>query len=93
LKAETGGRATIVFVVDGEEDSMNTVEKQLFEMCLPLKEKGQLKSESEYGDDTVDRETSQEIKLYRCTDDEGTLRVTEVKAGPLLQGDLNSGVS
>jgi hypothetical protein len=92
LKAESGGRSTIVFVLDGEEDGMPNVEKQLFDMCLPLKDKGQIKSDSEYGDETVDRELSQDIKLYCCTDDQGTLRVTEVKVGPLLQGDLNSGV-
>ena len=30
------------------------------------------------------------IKLYRCTDEDGTLKVTEIKKGPLFQADLNS---
>ena len=31
-----------------------------------------------------------EIKLFRCSDEDGTLKVTEVKKGPLYQSDLNS---
>lgn len=30
-----------------------------------------------------------EIKLYRCSDEDGTLKVIEVKKGPLYQGDLD----
>ncbi len=41
-------------------------------------------------DDKEDVRTRKEIKLYRCSDADGTLRVTEVKAGPLLQSDLRS---
>lgn len=93
LKAEAGGKSVIVFVNDGEEEQLPDIEKQLFEMNLPLKDRNQLKAESEYSDDSLDREVQHEIKLYRCSDDDGTLRVTEMKAGPLFQSDLNSGVS
>lgn len=31
--------------------------------------------------------------FYRCSEDEGTLKVSEVKAGPLARSDMNSGVS
>jgi len=31
-----------------------------------------------------------EIKLFRCSDEDGTLKVTEVKKGPLFQSDLIS---
>lgn len=87
-----GGRSVLVFVKDGEESELPDIEKQLFEMHLPLKDKGQIQPESAYSDDAVDREVTHEIKLYRCSDDDGTLRVTEVKTGPLFQTDLNSGV-
>jgi hypothetical protein len=92
LKTEAGGKAVLIFLKDGEEDELHDIEKQLFEMNLPLKEKSQMKAVSDYSDDAVDREVSHEIKLYRCSDDDGTLRVTEVKVGPLYQSDLNSGV-
>lgn len=90
LKGEAGGKATLIFVEDGQEESLPEVELQLFESLLPLKEKSKLAVES--SDDVVDKQVTIEIKLYRCSDDDGTLRVTEVKAGPLHQSDLNSGV-
>lgn len=91
FKAETGGKATIIFVEDGQEEGLPDIERQLFETLLPLKEKSQLRPET--SDDVVDKQVTVEIKLYRCSDDDGTLRVTEVKAGPLHQNDLNSGVN
>lgn len=93
LKAESGAKSVIVFVKDGEEEQLQDIEKSLFEMYLPLKDRSQKKSASDYSDDAVDREVTHEIKLYRCSDDDGTLRVTEVKVGPLFQQDLNSGVN
>ncbi|XP_021948183.1 advillin isoform X2 [Folsomia candida] len=93
LKAESGAKSVIVFVKDGEEEQLQDIEKSLFEMYLPLKDRSQKKSASDYSDDAVDREVTHEIKLYRCSDDDGTLRVTEVKVGPLFQQDLNSGDS
>jgi villin 1/advillin len=93
FKAETGGKATIVFVEDGKEDQLPEVEKKVFDSQLPLKVKKKfLKPPTDFTDDQADKRVTQEIKLYRCSDDDGTLRVTEVKTGPLYQADLNSGV-
>lgn len=36
---------------------------------------------------------SHELKLFRCTEESGTLKVMEVKNGPLSQSDLSSDVS
>lgn len=93
LKAETGGTATIVFVEEGNEEGLSGIEKQVFESKLPLKDKKLIRPASELTDERQDYKISNEIKLYRCSDDDGTLRVTEVKTGPLLQTDLNSGDS
>ena len=41
-------------------------------------------------DDKEDVRTRKDIKLYKCSDEDGTLRVSEVKTGPLLQSDLDS---
>lgn len=46
-------------------------------------------SEAE-ADDKLDLTTRKVIKLYQCTDEEGTLRIREVKGGPLEQSDLLS---
>jgi len=43
-------------------------------------------------DEVTDKERSSEIKLYQCTDESGTLKITEVKTAPLYQTDLNSQV-
>jgi len=83
-----------VFVEDGKEEELPEVEKRLFESQLPLKDKQKLlkSAVADVSDDVSDRKVTYEIKLYRCSDDDGTLRVTEVKTGPLFQTDLNSGV-
>jgi len=71
---------------------MSDIEKQIFESVLPLGDKKLIKSAADVPDELTDREVGKDIKLYRCSDDDGTLRVTEVKTGPLFQNDLNSGV-
>ena len=47
-------------------------------------------SESAEPDEQEDIRVRKEIRLYRCSDQDGTLRVSEVKSGPLLQSDLES---
>jgi len=94
FKAESGGKASIIFVEDGKEEELSEVEKKFFETQLPLKDKKKLlKPVTDFSDDQAERKVMHEIKLYRCSDDDGTLRVTEVKTGPLFQNDLNSGDS
>ena len=39
-------------------------------------------------DDKQESAVVNEIKLYECSDEGGTLKVTEVKKGPLYQTDL-----
>ncbi len=34
--------------------------------------------------------TRKDIKLYKCSDEDGTLKITEVKNGPLMQADVKS---
>lgn len=50
----------------------------------------QLATLQEAGSDEQSDETVNEIKLYRCTDEDGTLKVIQVKNGPLYQSDLTS---
>ncbi len=46
-------------------------------------------SEAE-SDEKEDVRNRKDIKLYKCSDEDGTLKITEVKTGPLLQSDLKS---
>lgn len=41
-------------------------------------------------DATVEKKSVAGIKLYRCTDEDGTFHTVEVKDGPLKQSDLDS---
>lgn len=41
-------------------------------------------------DDKYEMTTRKVIKLYVCSDNKGSLHITEVKNGPLHQRDLNS---
>lgn len=52
-----------------------------------------VKSAAEGGvDEKVERMKSAEIKLFLVSDEGGTLKIEEVKAGPLKKSDLSSEV-
>lgn len=89
LKEENGTEATIVVVEDGQENNLSTDELEVFEKFLPLKSK-QVSPGNPDEDEKQDIATRKVIKLYQCTDEDGTLRIREVKGGPLEQSDLDS---
>ena len=66
-------------------------ERQAFEAYLPLKQRGEIKPASQAeADEKEDARVRREIKLYCCSEEDGKLKIAEVKAGPLLQADLKS---
>ncbi|KAG1662657.1 Villin-1 [Nymphon striatum] len=89
LKEENGG-GTILVVDDGKENEMTNSEKEYFNEYLPLKEKDVKSHKDTPKDEVLERQQRTQIKLYCCSDEEGTLKVTEVKNGPLEQKDLIS---
>uniref|UniRef100_A0A2C9KVB8 HP domain-containing protein n=1 Tax=Biomphalaria glabrata TaxID=6526 RepID=A0A2C9KVB8_BIOGL len=91
LRDERGGKANIVFVDDSQEDKLDKESKQLFEKYLNIKDRNKIKAEKEAGDDEAsERILSANIKLFSCKEEEGTLRIQEVKPGPLYRKDLVS---
>lgn len=88
------GKANIVVIEDGEENKMSKEELKLFETKLPLKDKMSKLNTNDLIDENDDdkREDAAHIKLYKCSDESGTLKVSEKKAGPLLKSDLESEV-
>lgn len=94
LKAEHGSACESVVIVDDGSENKDLVggELDIFEKYLPLDEKD-VKSQDEVPRDETSVEQRRELKLYRCSDEDGTLKVTEVKSGPLEQSDLESQVS
>lgn len=89
LKAEHG-EGTIVIVEDGHEKQLGSPEKEYLNHLLPLEDKAVKSHRDVCGDELAEKHHCADIKLYRCSDEAGTLRVTEVKAGPLEQKDLLS---
>lgn len=89
----------VVLVDDGkEEDDLAPDEKKVFETYLPLDQKDSLinnepTSDAETnGDDYAEMKRRSNLKLYRCSDESGSLRIEHIKDGPLKQDDLKSEV-
>lgn len=83
-------KVNIVCVEEGELGEMAKSEIQMWDAHLPLSER-KVKPASEGGaDEAAERMGAAAIKLYRCTEEDGTLKVSEVKSGPLVKADLDS---
>eukprot|EP00095_Tigriopus_kingsejongensis_P000318 maker-scaffold292_size219010-snap-gene-1.31 protein:Tk00318 transcript:maker-scaffold292_size219010-snap-gene-1.31-mRNA-1 annotation:"hypothetical protein DAPPUDRAFT_311761" len=88
---EEKGEGEIVIVNDGQESCLRGEEKNIFESLLPTDEKSQVRDPSaEDSDEKEELRLRTELKLYECSDEEGTLRVSEIKSAPLLQSDLKA---
>ncbi|CAL4065730.1 unnamed protein product [Meganyctiphanes norvegica] len=90
LRSEHGNHSDRVVVVeDGQEHSMSKEEKVAFQRHLDLSKKQVLPQDQVQPDDAVARRQSETIKLLRCSDTSGSVQITEVKGGPLMQADLD----
>lgn len=88
IKEENGG-GEVVVVDDGHEKGLNPDELEVFNEHLPIASKKVKAAAEVEADEKEDVRIRKEIKLYRCSDEDGTLKVSEVKTGPLLQSDLD----
>ena len=88
IKDENGG-GEIVVVNNGAEANMTADELKAFETLLPLSQK-LVKPGRQETDEKLDVATRKMIKLYQCSDEDGTLKIRELKGGPLEQKDLQS---
>lgn len=87
IKDDHGG-ADIIIVDSGKESDLPPNEKALFNKLLPLSERS-VRPAAALSDEKQERRVAEDIRLYRCSDEDGALKVTEVKGGPLLQADLD----
>jgi hypothetical protein len=88
------GATGVVFIEEGGENSLPEDERRALAVFLDprrAKEIGEVTADND--DEKVVTQQRQQLRLYHCCDESGTLKVTEVKTGPLLQSDLNSNVS
>lgn len=84
---------SIVFVDDGKESSLPESERLLLGVYLDLSSTSRQSVKKSSGDDRIVEQTERSaLKLYQCSDENGTYKVVEIKSGPLLQSDLNSNV-
>lgn len=89
LRQEHGG-GSVVVVEDGQEAALQGEERGLFDKLLPLNNKQVVPASQAPKDESVARRISEELKLFKCSEESGVLKVTEVKNGPLSQTDLDS---
>ncbi|XP_043224020.1 advillin-like [Amphibalanus amphitrite] len=89
LKGEHGG-GEVVIVESGQEGDLSPAERALFGRLLPLKDRHVQPAAAADSDERHERRRVEHLRLYRCSDHDGSLMVMEVKSGPLLQSDLDS---
>ena len=85
--------SSIVFVDDGREKSLPACERTVFNEYLKLSDRMVKSAEEAGSDDEQDGANRLDLTLYQCSDEDGTYKVTEIKSGQLVQGDLKSEVS
>lgn len=86
--------SSVVFIEEGKEMAMPDVERRVLGVYLDPKAAKDIAAASEDENDAaIEKTARQQLRLYHCCDDSGTLKVTEVKTGPLNQSDLTSSVS
>ena len=84
LKQEHGeADIEIIVMEDGQEEAA------VLDDLMPLARRGEIQ-DAAIEPDEEDVQARSRIKLYRCSDAEGKLVLTEVKDGPLVQEDLLS---
>ncbi|XP_059489810.1 villin-1-like [Neocloeon triangulifer] len=81
----------VVFIEEGGEMSLPEVERKILSVYLDPKNAREVAPATEDENDAAAESAArQQLRLYHCSDDSGTLKVTEVKSGPLDQSDLSS---
>ncbi|XP_039279258.1 villin-1 isoform X2 [Nilaparvata lugens] len=84
---------SIVFVDDGAETQLPDSERLLLGVYLDLSAaaRSRVARAVAAGDDCgSERFARAALRLYRCSDEDGTYKVVEIKSGPLYHSDLNS---
>ena len=89
LKVEHGEVEYEVVVLQDGQEGADDEYGAIFNELLPLAERESVKDASS-SPDQMDSMARGLIKLYRCSDSEGKLVLTEIKDGPLFQEDLKS---
>jgi len=92
FKGEHGPECnSVVITEEGTEKDMRKPHRDVFEKHLPLNQKNQL--QAAISDVAAETKGRSQLKLYRCSDESGKLKVIEVKDGPLVSDDLDSKVN
>jgi hypothetical protein len=92
LKAEHEATG-IIFIEEGGEMSLPDTERRILGVYLDPKGAKDISPASPDENDAASEVSArQQLRLYHCSDESGTLKVTEVKTGPLSQSDLTSNV-
>ncbi len=94
LKAEHGHYCESIVIVDDGEEMMDTSAEEFkaFEEFLPLDKKVVDSYDPKQNETKYETEERAQVVLYRCNEENGSIKVTKVKNGPLFKKDLDSNV-
>lgn len=87
------GRGNIVVIDDGEEteEQMGEDEFRLFNEYLSLEDRTELHPASQGGaDDDYEKKVTEQITLWRCSEEGSQLKLTEVARAPLVKQNLDT---
>nr|XP_018917887.1 PREDICTED: advillin-like [Bemisia tabaci] len=81
---------SIVFVDDGKEMDLPQSEKLLLGVYLDLNKRNLVRDRIFDDDKSMEILINSKLKMYHCSEEDGTYKVVEAKTGPLHQSDLHS---
>jgi len=80
----------VIMLDDGDEGDLKGDELEAWKAVLPLEERGDVKEGGAGEDERIRMMKKDDIKLHKCSDEEGEMKVIEIKSGNLLKSDLGS---
>jgi len=80
----------VIIVEDGDEGDLTGKQKEAWESALPLEDRGHIQEKVEGEDEKIAAAKKQAAKLYKCSDEEGEMKVSLIKSGDLKKEDLGT---
>lgn len=80
----------VIIVEDGEEEELEGAQKEAWTNALPLEGRGDILEKVEGEDEKIATAKKQAVKLHKCSDEDGEMKVSLIKSGDLKKEDLGT---